>query len=340
MKAKKLYLPFIILIVLVMYVVYLMQSGGGNNQPFSDFEVADTAAVSKITISRTTGETVTLNRNNTNKVWMVEGTENEANTASINLLMKTFAQWKVLQDIEESKHDFTIRLLSTKHSKIQLYEGNDSKPFKTIYLGDHNPSMTGNFALLQKGDKKSSVPYLINLPGFYGTLETRFFADPLLWRSTRVMELEARDIAKIELKSYESPSESYTINIANDIFDLRDANNNPIKQFDTLSVRRHLVSFKQLYFENYVSSLKPMQRDSIISSTPMFELSVTTTNNNTKHLKIYCKKPITELFDSNNQPLTCDPERMYALIDNKDFVIIQLFGWGVVFKPLRFFTEL
>jgi hypothetical protein len=339
MTSKKIIIPLIILVILVGYLLYLNSSSSSNNQPFSDFEIADTTSISKITLSRTTGESVTLERNNDNKIWMIEGTEFEANISSLNLLMKTFAQWKVLQDIEPEKQDFVIRLLSSKHTKIQLYNDGDNKPFKTIYIGDHNPSMTGNFALLQKGNKKSSVPYLINLPGFYGTLETRFFADPVLWRSTRIIELEARDIAQVKLKNFQNPQESYSFSINGDVFDLKNGDEKTINKFDTLSLRRHLVAFKQLHYEGLVNNMKPTKKDSLLSSTPLYELTVTTTKNLTKKVTVFCKNPPVEKMDANNQPLKCDPDRLYALVDDKELFVIQTFGWGNVFKPLSYFTE-
>lgn len=339
MNVKKLILPFIILIVLVMYLVYITQTNGVSDQPYSDFEIADTASVAKITISRTTGETITLDRNNDSKLWMIEGTEYEANKPSLDLLLKTFTQWKVMQDVEPKKTDITVRLLATKHTKIQVYGKGDNKPFKTIYIGDHNPSMTGNFALLQKGNKKSSVPYLINMPGFYGTLETRFFANKNGWRSARIIELESREVKAVALKIYKEINESYSFSVDGDVFNLVDGQNKNVAVFDTLALRRHLVSFQQLYSENFVTSMTAAQQDSVINSTPLYELSVTDTNNKTTNIVVYCKKPDSEHNAADGSVLPCDPQRLYAHVDKKDFVVIQTFGWGNVFKPLSYFTE-
>ncbi|MFP5471006.1 MAG: hypothetical protein ACLGGV_05375 [Bacteroidia bacterium] len=334
---KKVILPLILLVALAAYLLYITKFQDNNDQPFSDFALEDTTSLVKIKLSRTTGEEIQLEKKDDN-VWYISETEFRANEEALALIMKTFSQWKVLQDVEGKKMENILKLLSSKHTKIELFKENERKPFRTYYVGDHNPSMTGNYALLQKEDKKSSVPYLVNIPGFYGTIETRFFVSQAAWRSQKVIELDPLDIKSVMLKDFKMPEESYTLNVDKDKFQLLDQNNKEVQRFDTLSARRHLVSFKKLYLESFVGHMSPEETKTLIQSTPLYELFVTDKNDNTTHLKIYCKKPDKEILAPDGSVLPCDTDRSYVLINGKDLVIVQSFGWGNVFKPLSYFT--
>lgn len=333
---KKVIIPLIIFIGLAAYLLYLTQFKDSNDQPFSDFAVEDTTSISKIEIIRTTGEEISLIKKENN--WYIEATDEPANEASIDLILKTLSQWKVLQDLETEKTDFIIKLLSSKHTKIKIFTNNENEAEKTIYLGDHNASMTGNYALLQKGNKKSSIPYLINLPGFYGTLETRFFANHNAWKSTKVIALSPSEISKITLKNYENPDDSYSISVDKDNFSLYSASGLQVPQFDTISLRRHLVSFKELYFESLVTHLSDNEKSKLLNSSPLFDLEVTDNKNNITSVKIFCKKPESEQRAPDGSILPCDSQRFYAYINQKELVIIQVFGWGPALKPLSYFT--
>lgn len=334
---KKVLLPLIILIALAAYLLYITKFQDKNNQPFSDFALEDTTSIVKIKLSRTTGEEIELDKKEDGN-WYIKETDFKANEDALSLIMKTFTQWKVLQDIEPKKSEFVLKLLSTKHTKIQLFNKGESKPFRTYYVGDHNPSFTGNYALLQKEDKKSSVPYLINIPGFYGTIETRFFVTEAAWRSQKVIALDPLQIKSVKLKDFQTPDESYALNINKDDFELLDKNSKAVQRFDTLSVRRHLVSFKKLYLEAFVGHMSPEERKNVIQSTPLFELTVSDVNNITTNVKVYCKENDSKKVGLDGKVLPCDPDRSYALINDKDLVVIQSFGWGNAFRPLSYFT--
>jgi len=334
---KKVIIPLTILIALAAYLLYITKFQDKNDQPYSDFAFEDTTSLVGIKLSRTTGEETELEKRE-DGTWYIKGSDFRVNEEGLGLIMKTFTQWKVLQDVEPKSMDFVLKLLSSKHTKIQLFNKGDKKPFRTYYIGDHNPSMTGNYALLQKEDKKSSVPYLINVPGFYGTIETRFFVNEAAWRSQKVIALDPSQIKSVELKDFQMPNETYTINVEKDVFQLLDQSKKSVQQFDTLAVRRHLVSFKQLYLEAFVGHMTPEERKALIESTPLYELTVTDNNNKKTLVKIYCKVPDKELLSVDGKPMPCDPERSYALVGGKDLIVIQSFGWGNAFKPLSYFT--
>lgn len=339
MKLKKLIFPLLSLVALSVSL-YILSKDSENNadQPFSEFSFADTAAIDKITISNTLGDKITIHKRNEYNKWKINDTDVSANKEKINRILSTIHSWKVIQNIDKKNIDGSIKQLSVKHKKLEVFTNGSDKAIKTYYIGDANKSMTGNVSLLKIDDKKSNIPYYVHLPGFYGTLETRFFVDFQNWRSTEIIGLNTRDIKSIELKNHQFEEESYRLENKLDIFSLYNSKEEEIENFDTLAVRRHLVTFKILHLESFVTSMHPNKVDSIIKSQPLYTLSVTNNLDQTTKVTVFCKANESDKTAPDGNPLPCDPQRLYALVNDKEFVTIQVFGWGPVFKPLSFFT--
>lgn len=338
MKIKKLIIPLIILISLVIYLLISSEESNQGNQPFSEFEFADTASIDKVIISNTLGEDITIHRRNKSGKWKINDSESAANEEKITRILSTIHSWKVIQDIDEKHINGAIQQLSVKHHKVEVFTKGNEKSSKTYYIGDANASMTGNLGLLKIEDKKSNIPYYIQIPGFYGTIETRFFTNYENWRSSEVISLGAHQIKSIDLTTHQIPQESYRLEKELDQFSLFDGENNLVEKFDTLATRRHLIAFKTLHLENYVNFIPQKQIDSIIQSQPLYSLNVTAINNVSTKIDVYCKSNDTGKTTPDGDLIPCDPNRLYALVNNKEFITIQVFGWGNVFKPLSFFT--
>lgn len=337
MKLKKLIFPLVILIGLVIYLAISSDESTQSDQPFSEFTFADTASVDKVIISNTLGDEVTIQRRNESNKWKINDSGTPANKEKINRILSTIHSWKVIQNIDEKHIDGAIEQLAVKYHKIEIFIKGDEKSSNTYYIGGPNASMTGNLGLLKIKNKKSNIPYYIQIPGFYGTLETRFFCNVEDWRSSEIIALNAHQINSIQLTAHQIPEESYRLEKKLDQFSLFDGENNPIDKFDTLAARRHLIVFKTLHLEKYVSNLPQFEVDSIIKSQPLYTLNVLNNKNENTKVDVYCK--VNEMSDTSliNKEIQCDPQRLYALVNNKEFVIIQVFGWGNVFKPLSFF---
>ena len=339
MKLKKLIFPLVILIGLLAYLYFMSEEeSNSSDQPFSEFAFADTASIDKVIISNTLGDKITIHKRNENKKWKINDTDVSANEEKIERILSTIHSWKVIQDIDKKNVDGAVKQLSVKHSKVEVFTNGSNESSKTYYLGDANKSMTGNVALLKIGNKKSNIPYYIQLPGFYGTLETRFFSDFQNWRSTEIIGLDTRAIKSIELRNHQFDEETYRLENKVDIFSLYNSKNEAIDKFDTLAVRRHLVVFKNLHLENFVNFLPQTQIDSIIQSEPLYTLTLTNKNDLSTKVTVYCKPNESNKTAPDGSDLPCDPQRLYALVNDKEFVVIQVFGWGPVFKPLSFFT--
>ena len=77
-------------------------------------------------------------------------------------------------------------MLSVRHKKVEIFTTDGENPIKTWYVGSSTKDHLGTYMLLQNKQQKSSVPYITYKPGFYGTLDVRFFTNWKEWRSSNI----------------------------------------------------------------------------------------------------------------------------------------------------------
>ena len=144
MKTKKLIIPIVILVGLIVYLFVSSEESSKNDKPFSEFSFEDTASIDKIIISNTLGSSISIQRRNENGTWKINNTETRANKEGITRILSTFHQWKVIQNIDEKDLNSTNKQLAIKHHKIEVFTNGSDKSTRTYYVGDANQSMTGN----------------------------------------------------------------------------------------------------------------------------------------------------------------------------------------------------
>ena len=88
---------------------------------FKNFAVKDTANISKFRISDTEGNEIVISRENSSKIWMINGTNFKANQPSVDLLMETFYRIRVKQDVSISALNTVINRLSVRHKKSRNF---------------------------------------------------------------------------------------------------------------------------------------------------------------------------------------------------------------------------
>ena len=173
----------IILVIFAITAYFLLAEKNSfvsdSTEDYKDFAIEDTASVSKIFLSRTSGEKLLLTRVNGSD-WVVDNNF-PARKDGVNLILKTLSDIKVSGVVAKDQMEHTIKRLATGAIKVEFYT-TDSKPSKTWYIGDPTSSRLGTYMLLEKDGKKSSKPYITHMIMERGYLGTRFFIDPILWK--------------------------------------------------------------------------------------------------------------------------------------------------------------
>lgn len=351
MKSKKTLIITIAVVVLGIATLVVVLTRGRSRTFSQDFQIEAAArpgGVVKIYMVDKENNEVTLNLVE-DSMWLVDG-QFPASQHMVDLLMQTLSEMRIRSQVNKAAAENVIRQMAAKSIKVEVYYKdyriswfNDKFrlfPFencRVFYVGHDTQDMMATY-MYREGDK---LPYIVNIPGFRGCLSPRFVVDPYAWRSHSIVSLPVQRIAKIELQIPSSPEESFSIEREGEgfVFNLL----NPpqrVNGFDTARVAQLLSSFVNLNFDEYARVVPQVELDTTFSASPRTILTVSDIDGNTRSLKTYIKysnpddllaMPDTtmyEIFDIN---------RLYAILDNKDTVLIQYYIFDNILQPASFF---
>ena len=184
--------------------------------------------------------------------------------------------------------------------------------------------------------KGASEPYAVHIPGFKGYLSGRFFTQEYLWRDKTVINYDNRNISSVQMQYYNvnQKDESFRITKTNMDYQLSDFETKEMIGHNQKALETYIASFRKLYAESFVTGT--LNTDSLIKTQPLFELTVTTTDNQSTAIKVFNKKAEKTIYVDGDITMQ-DPERMFAFVNNEDWMVIQTNTFKKVMKEL---TEL
>ena len=139
----------------------------------------------------------------------------------------------------------------------------------------------------------------------------------------------------------EEPSKSFRIdNDGNNIKTLSAlATGENVGLFDTIMLRNYLTAYEKIHYDRIESGIDSETKDSIVNSLPIYTINLTDQKGEQTDLQIFRKPNDVEMVDENNVPIPYDNERMYALLNNQEFVIVQNFVMDKLFVPIAAFQR-
>ena len=316
---------------IISILLYLKNTSSTLPKELRDFAVEDTAGISKIFLADKNNKTITLVRKD--GFWTV----NELFSARkdlVDVMLKTICRLNVKAPVSKSTHNTIVKSLATSSVKVEIYQ--KDKLIKTFFVGGATPDNLGTYMLLEG----SSTPFIMDIPGFFGYLTSRFTTDLNDWRDHSVFRYNFSDIANVEVNIPSAPTQSFRVsNLSNNRFSLESlAEGKQILHFDTNALKEFLASFKRLNFESFISDVSQKRKDSILKSTSLVSIAVTDGSGTRNFAKFYYKPNFTKKLSQDGDPFPYDPDRMYAFINqDKDLVNAQYFVFDPVMKELKYF---
>ena len=286
-----------------------------------DFIIPDTASVNRIFIAKTDGSTIDLNRKGDH--WTVNN-EYKAKKVNVDLLLKTFNRVEVRGPVPASARETVIKNMSAKGTKVEIYMGGD-KPEKTWIVGTSTQDHLGTYMLLETDSEgRSTSPFVMGMSGFRGYLTPRFHTILEDWRDSEFIAIpELNDVRSYSVKNNTEPEESFTIELAGGRFTLRDHQDEIVPQPDTGAVAMTLVPLKKLHYEFYETYFNESQRDSVMQSTPVFEIEIELIDG-TRHEHVFWKrKPPSATYDDEGSELPTDPDRIFSKSKYGELIVLQ-----------------
>lgn len=298
-----------------------------------DFVVEDTAAVTKIIISDKQPSDVELTR--TSEGWIVDG-DFAARPDAIEVLLETLHRMRLRNFPQKEAIPTILSRMGTYGKEVKVYKGEEL--IQHFIVGTDNPDQLGTYMMKVDGDQ----PYAVFIPGFNGYLSSRFFTRKDLWRDRTIFGTDNLDVRKVEMEYGIVPQEGFSI-LQNDNGELtvQDWNGASIEPFDAQHTRFFLGSLRTLKYEGMIVESDEVwaKQDSIRNSIPVFELSVTDKDGETKTLSAYHVPPEPDTFDDDGNPRRFDPDRFYAFTGDGRFVLVQTYGLENVLKTHEYFRR-
>jgi hypothetical protein len=208
---------------------------------------------------------------------------------------------------------------------------------KTYYIGDATMDNSGTFALMEGADS----PVIVYMPGLRGFISTRFSTSETDWRVHTVFNKKLPEIKNIKVEFLDKPEESYmVVNENNTSLKLiRLIDNREVNGYDTLQLVSFVNAFRRINYEALINDMEPQRKDSIMNSAPKHCITLETKNGEIQSVRTFVRLlPKPEVNMLGGDPITYDLDRMYGLVNEKDFVIIQFFVFDKILKPLSTFT--
>jgi len=335
MKSKYL---IIILLLLGSFAAYkfFTQSDSTVSLGLKDFAVKDTASISKIFLANKNGKSVTLTRTSKSQ-WKVNGIYNVRKDL-LNVLLKTICNIEVSSKVAIAARENLIKRMASGATKVEIYTDNE-EPYKVYYVGGATQNTMGTYMLLEK----STEPYILHLPYFFGYLTTRYTTDVRQWRDKSVVSLEFKDIKKVQIEYPTVAKQSFSItNIGDWAFELIAlSSDSVINRYDSTALKIYLTKFKNIQFEGFEQKISKLMRDSIFNSTPVNIFTCKSINGEQVMMTSYLKPDTEDRVDMNGDPIIYDVDRMYARINNsEELVTIQYHVFDEIFLGLSNFLKL
>lgn len=347
MKKKNIILIAVVAVVAVAALVIALRGSRKSTFP-QDYHIEDIASVTRIFMADKQNNQVLLTRT-ADSAWLVEN-KYPANQSMVDLLLETLNTMRIRQQVNRAAVPTIIKDLAARAIKVEVYQrrplinwfGGRLRLFPrerlavTYYVGRETQDMMASY-MFREGDK---VPYVIQIPGFRGFPTPRFVTDPLKWRSHTIVDLDVRAIELVELQIPDLPEESFAVQREGDGFYLELQGHQRAAVFDTARVAQMLSCFTYLNFDEFASIVPNSFADSCVAGTPRTILHITDTAGTTTTLRTFIKynnpddllaMPDPEMYE------TFDLDRLYAIVDDKDTVLIQYYIFDNILQPASYF---
>lgn len=302
----------------------------------SEFAIQDTSKISKIFIADAKGKTVMLSKEK--GTWMVNN-KYVARPDNVQLLLKTFNRIAVKSPVPKSAFNNIIKSLATGGTKVEIYEG-EEKPSKVYYVGGPTLDHQGTYMLLETEGVKSTAPFIMHIPGFYGYLTTRFFTEAEQWRDAVVFKYMPTEIKSISVQYHETPKQSFIVEKENNKFVLKDFSNKKIiNEANTNIIDKYVSLYQNIYYEMIDVESSQEKKDSIINSPPYFTIEVEGVLGEQNKIVAYHMPNYRQLMGKDGQPYLYDVDRMYALLNDELFLFIQFATFDQLTIPKAYFLQ-
>jgi hypothetical protein len=260
-----------------------------------------------------------------------------ASPNAVNNILETIEKVRVRNRVPNPSIKTVLRGIGTIGVKVELYDMNDKK-IRTYYVGGPADGGQATFAVVEG----SEIPYVLNIPGFNGTIDTRFTCKESALRDRAIVRHNSKDLEKLQVEYFAPEQRPFS-------FSLELGTKTKVK---ALYAKKELPesSIRKDYVDIYLSDFNVLSsemiiynkeiRDSIIKM-PAFAKLTYKYKGKTEEKSLTLYPVINPSFDrgdgkqGNRQKLL----RYYVDIDEDNFFLTQDIVMQKVLRPYEYFFD-
>jgi hypothetical protein len=322
---NRLLLPLAALL-LAAVAYFVVQKNTPTKTKERDFAIPNTDQIGQIFLADHNGATALLKRTPDN-TWTYNDTC-RAYQNGINSLLDAISRIAVRNNIPHNGVKQAVTNLATEGVKVMLYDRKGTL-LKSYYIGGSAANGSGTIAMIDG----ASIPMIINIPGWEGTLQPRFLPAPKLWRDRALFGVKSDQIASVSTTYPTRPELDFDLTVPQpNQYTVTQKNKTETAPLIKPKVAYYLKGFETVNFEGFESA-NP-KRDSIVHSKPYCSIKVTEKDGKTHQVDFY---PIFARLDGSTQTMSTAVDRYYANYNNKDFFLVQQAVISRLMAPYSFF---
>lgn len=326
-KKTKVYIILLSIIGIFSAVFLIFKNKVEVEKPdLQDFAISNPEEIDKIFMVRKGGQPLILSKKD--GVWFLNDSI-EANEQKVNmLLLETANKLTVTGPVPKTARYNVITKMAATGTKVEFWNGTER--IKTYFVGGTTPDQMGTHMWVEGAQD----PYVVNIPGFNGYVNSRYQTDPLEWYSKALFKITNSDIQSINLDYPAHPEWSFGFNKKDGALDITVDGINNGKKVNTAALLGYFGLFNGVYAEGFPENVNPNKIDSLLKATPFAIITLKSIKAKTTILTIHRKEAQDNshnLFDKDGNRLVYDPERFYAFLNNStQLIYIQ----DLVFKNI------
>jgi len=319
-KKKKIIIVFIS-ILFPLYFIILRNNDDTKIQ--NNFIIEKFSDISSVIIKKDT-RIISLKKNSDN--WYIND-KYEVNKPSLKKLKQALTETKIDKPVPKDRIDSVLNVLNSNRKTISIFN-NKGEQIKTLYMSGYDQINKATYA---KTDKEET-PYIISIPGLEDDLNQRYNSYSLYWINPEIFAYKPHEIKEIKIVFSDKNKTSYKIEVEENAPKIFSINENKYLQNINISkVGSYLSYFMNVKFSDF-NTLNEEKIDSLKSTEPNFTIIVNDIYNVSKKVELY------KIKNSNN-PIKYDFNKLYAIINKEDFVIVKYVDIDLILKDIKYFLK-
>lgn len=260
---------------------------------------------------------------------------------ALSNLLEAIEQVRARNQVPKPSVQSVLKGIGTIGVKVELYD-QSNKLMRTYYVGGPADAGQATFAVIDG----SEIPYVVYIPRFAGTIDTRFTAKEKRLRDKSIVRLNPKNLEMVQVEYLSPMQRPYSFRIekkAKDKYEVEALYENPLITITAeTSVKNDHV---EAYFEEFKSFGAERQmydkkfRDSIIRTAPFAKVYYQLKGEDEQEFTLY------PLINPNHDRGDGRPgirqkvQRYYVDVDEDHFYMAQDLVMRKALRPYDFFIE-